>query len=282
MSTGQLQGDILTPQGFVRGVLEHERGRVLSIVGDPVPPARERSGAQPLILPGFIDLHVHGGGGSDIMEGGDATARVARLHARHGTTALLATTMTAPMSEITAAMMALAPAVRERPKGAAQILGVHLEGPYINPGKLGAQPSFARAASIAEIDALRRLAPIRVVTLAPELADALELIEQLDQAGIRVQIGHTLGDYDQGVAALRGGASGFTHLFNAMTGMHHREPGMVGAALAHAVLLMSQDLAHCRHLGEQARKRAVRHLSRDAVLQGFHGQMERALAARVQ
>ena len=229
-------GFVLTPAGFVRGVLEHQGGRITRIEGEAVTEYEVRHGSQdlPLILPGFIDVHVHGGGGRDTMEGGDAARQIARLHVRHGTTSLLATTMTAPMDEIRAALAALGPVCREREPQAARVLGVHLEGPYINPGKLGAQPDFAKAASITEVQALDALAPIRLITLAPELPGNLDLTEQLRAAGFQVQIGHTLGTYEDGVEALERGAGGFTHLFNAMTGLHHREPGMVGAALAHA------------------------------------------------
>lgn len=236
MAVEQIEGYVLTPQGFVRGVLEQQGGRIVRIEGETVPESEVRHGRQalPLVLPGFIDVHVHGGAGRDTMEAGDAGQAIARLHARHGTTALLATTMTAPMDEIRAAIAAVGPLCRERDPQGARVLGVHLEGPYINPGKLGAQPDFAKAASIEEILALHALAPIRLITLAPELPGNLELITKLRAAGFQVQIGHTLGTYEDGVAALAHGAGGFTHLFNAMTGLHHREPGMVGAALAHA------------------------------------------------
>ena len=230
----RMEGYILTPQGFVLGALEYEDGRIRHVDGDPVPESQVRDGAHPILLPGFIDTHVHGGGGSDTMEGGAAIEQIVRTHVRHGTTSLLATTMTAPMNEIEAAMRALAPACRTRLPGSARVLGVHLEGPYINPGKLGAQPDFARPASVEEIRTLHALAPIRLITLAPELPGNLELIAPLRRAGFHVQIGHTAGTYEDGVAALERGAGGFTHLFNAMTGLHHRAPGMVGAALAHA------------------------------------------------
>jgi N-acetylglucosamine-6-phosphate deacetylase len=187
-----------------------------------------------IVLPGFIDLHVHGAGGSDIMDAGEAVATVARTHRRHGTTALLATTMTAPLDEIRAALQAVAPAIATRPSGGAKVLGVHLEGPYINPGRLGAQPDFARAMTLDELAALHAVAPIVTITLAPEVDGHLALIAPLRAAGHIVQIGHSNGSYEDGVAALRCGAAGFTHLFNAMSALHHRAPGMVGAALAHA------------------------------------------------
>ncbi len=229
-----IQGHILTPQGFVHGTLAHANGRITAIEGRQVDEATARASALPLVLPGFIDLHVHGGGGHDTMGAGDATQHIARIHARHGTTSLLATTMTAPLDEIETALRALAPLCAARPAGTARVLGVHLEGPYINPGRLGAQPDFAATATLADVLALHALAPLRLVTLAPELPGHMELIVALRAHGFVVQIGHSAGTYEDGVAALAAGATGFTHLFNAMTGLHHRQPGMVGAALAHA------------------------------------------------
>jgi N-acetylglucosamine-6-phosphate deacetylase len=229
----KLEGDIVTPHGVVHGHLEMADGRIATVSGTPIDASRAGEGGRAIVLPGFIDTHVHGGGGRDTMEGGDAIATIARRHARHGTTGLLATTMTAPVGEIEAALRALGPACRQRAAQSARVLGVHLEGPYINPDRLGAQPAHAIPATLAEVLRLGEFAPIKVLTLAPELPGHLALIGPLRDAGIRVQIGHSAGSYADGVAALQAGAAGFTHLFNAMTGLHHREPGMVGAALAH-------------------------------------------------
>ena len=229
-----IAGNILGRSGFVRGQLHHQGGRITAVVGDPISEEDARSNGLPLLLPGFIDLHVHGGGGFDTMAGGGAIVHIARVHARHGTTSLLATTMTAPRPEIEAALRALAPHLQARPTGAARVLGVHLEGPYINTSRLGAQPNFAALATLDDVLALHALAPIKLVTLAPELPGHLQLIAELRAYGFGVQLGHSAGSYEDGVAALAAGASGFTHLFNAMTGLHHREPGMAGAALAHA------------------------------------------------
>jgi N-acetylglucosamine-6-phosphate deacetylase len=230
-----LSGCILTPHGFVDGTVRFDAaGRIARVDGTPVADDAVRDAAAPRLLPGFIDLHVHGGGGRDIMEGGDAAARVAELHATHGTTSLLATTMTAPPADLETAFAGLRDACRQRGTRAARILGVHLEGPYINAGKLGAQPHYARPFDAAELARLNAVAPIRLVTVAPEVPGHMEAVTSLVASGYKVQIGHTLGSYEEGVEALVRGAGGFTHLFNAMTALHHREPGMVGAALAHA------------------------------------------------
>ncbi len=230
-----IQGNILTPAGFVRGHISFDdTGRVTRIDGIRIAESQARESGQPLVLPGFIDLHVHGGGGGDIMQGGDAGAQVSVTHARHGTTSMLATTMTAPKEDLVMALTALKTVCAERSAQGARVLGVHLEGPYINDEKLGAQPDFARPVQLNELNALNLLAPIRLITMAPEVPGNMALIDALCKAGYRIQIGHTTGTYEDGVNALARGAGGFTHLFNAMTGLHHREPGMAGAALAHA------------------------------------------------
>jgi N-acetylglucosamine-6-phosphate deacetylase len=254
-----LNGNILTPTGFVRGTLTLDaQGRIASITGAPVATAAVRDNGAPIVLPGFIDLHVHGGAGHDIMEGGEAALQVARLHARHGTTSLLATTMTAPQEDLDMAFSAMAPLCAQRVPNAARVLGVHLEGPYISEARLGAQPPFARPASFEEIHRLHAMAPIRLITLAPEVGGNDALIAQLVAEGFKVQLGHTTGSYEQGVAALRCGATGFTHLFNAMSALHHREPGMVGAALAHAEFAeVIPDLLHVHPGAIHAALRAI-------------------------
>jgi len=257
MST-TLSGRILTAYGWLDGELSIENGRIASLSGHPVD---DDGKARHYILPGFIDTHVHGGGGADVMEGGAAIDTIAHQHVRFGTTSLLATTMTAPRADIEQALAAIGTACRERVAGAARVLGVHLEGPYINPGKLGAQPAQAKAGVLDEVEAFMRLAPLKLITVAPEVSGHLDLIRTLAERGVRVQLGHTLGRYEDGVAALEHGASGFTHLFNAMTGLHHREPGMVGAALAHAEYAeLIPDLLHVHPGAIRTALRAIPHL----------------------
>jgi N-acetylglucosamine-6-phosphate deacetylase len=253
-----MKGNILTTDGWVRGSLaldEVTKTTIAAIEGEVTDPA---GNGDDYVLPGFIDLHVHGGAGRDVMEGGTALRSIARVHARHGTTSLLATTMTAPMADIDQALEAVRHACQARGGGEARVLGVHLEGPYINPGKLGAQPPYAREATFEELERLCGSAPIRVVTVAPEMAGHLPLVRYLADRGVRVQIGHTTGSYEDGVRALEHGASGFTHLFNAMPGLHHRDPGMVGAALAHAAYAeIIPDLLHVHPGAMRAALRAI-------------------------
>jgi N-acetylglucosamine-6-phosphate deacetylase len=233
-TTRTVQGFVVTPQGLQRGRVVIDGERIAAVDAVPAPDDAWREGSAPILVPGFIDLHVHGGGGADVMQAGDAIDTIARTHACHGTTSLLATTTCAPQGEIEAALRAVAPACRRRTSGAARVLGVHLEGPYISPQRLGAQPAFTRVPSVPEILALHAIAPLRVVTIAPELPGALQAIAALVAAGLRVQLGHSACSYEQACAALDQGAVGFTHLFNAMSPLHQRAPGLAGAALAHA------------------------------------------------
>ncbi len=255
--TKSIRGCVLTPDGWVRGGIRFDT-HIAELDGRPVA-APEAGEAR--ILPGFIDLHVHGGAGRDVMEGGDAIDAIARLHASHGTTSLLATTMTDTRPRIEHALAGIRRVIDARPAGTARVLGVHLEGPFISPRRLGAQPPETRSGTLDEVFALHRLATIRVLTLAPETPGHLELIAALNAAGIRPQLGHSAGTYEEGVEALEAGASGFTHLFNAMTAFHHREPGMVGAALAHADYAeVIPDLLHVHPGAIKTACRAIPHL----------------------
>ncbi len=254
-----LPGYILTPAGFVSGrVVVGADGRVAGIEGEAIALEAARESAASLILPGFIDLHVHGGGGHDIMDGGEAAAHIARLHAKHGTTSLLATTMTAPTEDLQRAFAGLSQVCLSTVENGARVLGVHLEGPYINAGMLGAQPDFARPLQQTELQQLHHLAPIRLITLAPEVPGNMQTIAALVAAGFTVQLGHTTGSFEEATEALKLGARGFTHLYNAMTGMHHRKPGMVGAALAHAEYAeIIPDLLHVHPGAIQVAMRAI-------------------------
>jgi len=261
MSVSTLKGTILTPEGWMRGSVMFSR-TISRISGVAIDQQSVFDGdVQRIILPGFIDLHVHGGGGRDSMEGGDAVAAIARMHAKHGTTSFLATTMTAPVAELELALQGINRYCDHRSSGMARVLGVHLEGPFINPGKLGAQPDHAQTATLAEVERLNTIAPIKLITVAPEIDGHLALIRQLTESGMRVQAGHTLGSYEDGVAALEQGASGFTHLFNAMSRFDHRAPGMVGAALAHAQYAeIIPDLIHVHPGAIKTALRAIPYL----------------------
>lgn len=242
-----LAGQILTPDGWVGGALRFAAS-VQAIEPRPGVPA------DVFILPGFVDLHVHGGLGADTMAGEDAVATLARFHARHGTTALLPTTVCAPGPALIRAAEGVAAARRRH--GGAHILGLHLEGPFINPAVLGAQPPFAIPPDPALLDAILAAVPVRVLTMAPELDADGRLLAQCVAHGIRAQIGHTAATEAQALAALTAGASGFTHLFNAMSPLHHRAPGCAGCALAYAQ--HAEIIADGIHVAPGAMRAALR------------------------
>jgi len=206
----------------------------IAAVTDGTHPPADAVHVDGVIVPGFIDVHVHGGDGADFMDASDeAVARVASFHARNGTTTLAATTLSGSREAIRDAVAAIARVAKLCPNTAAEIRGIHLEGPYINAHRAGAQNAASiRPADIHEVAALLAQAPsLRwIITLAPELEGARALIEHFRDR-VLFSIGHTAADYAETVGGLESGASHFTHLFNAMTGVHHREPGAAGAAL---------------------------------------------------
>jgi len=220
-----LAGTILAPEGPLRGRLQYTAA-IRRIEPDPAAPA------WPLVVPGFVDLHVHGGGGQDVMAGEEAIRGLLRFHLRHGTTALVAATVTAPREDLRAAGAALGRVAARPGPGEAKLLGLHLEGPFISPEALGAQPPHTLPPEPTLLEELAGLVPLRVLTFAPEIDPEGRLVEAALRLGCRAQIGHTRCTFAQAKAALERGASGFTHLFNAMSGLHHREPGAAAAALA--------------------------------------------------
>lgn len=188
------------------------------------------------LVPGFIDLHVHGANGHDVMDGTVASLEnMSKALVAEGTTGFLATTMTAKTEEIEKALVAVRDFMdaKQEVNGAA-ILGVHLEGPFISPKKAGAQRSDQTLLpDIVVLEQWQNVAPnvIKIVTLAPELANNVAFIRYLKEKNIIAALGHTDATYAETLAAIDEGLSYVTHLFNAMRGIHHREPGAVLAAL---------------------------------------------------
>ena len=183
------------------------------------------------VIPGLIDVHIHGYQGSDAMDAKESSLRnISTGIAANGVTSFLATTMTMPMERIVAALEAIRPLVGQHLSGA-EILGVHLEGPFINPDYKGAQPE--EAILLPEETILGTFHDIiKVVTIAPERQGAMDMIKRWHES-INFSLGHTAADYETAHEAFEIGAKSVTHLFNAMTGLHHRKPGVVGAALTH-------------------------------------------------
>ncbi|NAW66473.1 N-acetylglucosamine-6-phosphate deacetylase [Photobacterium halotolerans] len=202
-----------------------------------------------ILIPALIDTHVHGGAGVDVMDGNHhALEKLSQYLARQGVGAFLATTVTAPMDDIETALRQVAHSMQQGLSGA-ELLGSYLEGPYFTPQNKGAHPaSLFRTANPEELDHLITVSEnsLKVVALAPEQPFALETIQHLKTRGINVMLGHTAADYSTTLAALDAGADGLVHCFNGMKGIHHREPGTVGAGLSHdsAVIELIADGHH--------------------------------------
>jgi N-acetylglucosamine-6-phosphate deacetylase len=218
------------------------------------------------IVPGFIDLHVHGGGGADFMNGDEESVRtVLRAHASRGTTGLLATTLTSSQESIDKAIIAIKRVTKNPKRGESQILGIHLEGPYICAARKGAQPlKYVRNPSFSELEHWVELSEgaIKQITLAPEIPGALDFIKAARKLGIVCSLGHTDATFEQTQAAIDAGATQATHLFNAMTGLHHRAPGTAGAVLA-SDTVVAELICDGIHLHPGAIEVAVRCKSAD-------------------
>jgi N-acetylglucosamine-6-phosphate deacetylase len=228
LTNAQLYG----PEPLGSGSVLVENGKIVA-VGEPVPGVETIDLGGAALGSGLIDLHTHGADGVDLMDGGEAVARMARFVARHGVTGFLPTTATDSWAATEAAIEGVRRAMAAQAKGA-RVLGVHLEGPFLSPERLGAQsPEHVlppAPASVARLIERVRGLPC-IVTLAPEREGAMEAIRALVEAGVVVSMGHSVCSVEQAQAAFAAGATQVTHLFNGMPPMHHRKPGLVGAAL---------------------------------------------------
>ena len=218
-----------------RGWLHASGGKIVDLgPGDPPHgPVGENIDAHgQTLLPGFIDLHAHGAMGNEAMDASpDALDAMAQYYATHGVTSFLATTWTDSRQRIEDALASIKEALGPRPRGAV-LLGAHLEGPYLNPEKCGAQNvDYIRRADREEATTFLDMDVIRLLALAPEYDENRWLIETCVERGVTVSLAHTGATYDQTVAAIDAGVTHATHTFNAMVGLHHRQPGTVGAVL---------------------------------------------------
>jgi N-acetylglucosamine-6-phosphate deacetylase len=194
-----------------------------------------------IVAPGFVDVHIHGAGGHDVMEATPAALDcITSTVARYGTTSILATTVTASVDETCRSLEGIAQYIRAHEKfeqksaGLAEILGIHLEGPFISKARRGVHPPGAIARpSVQVLEKFRAAADglIRMITVAPEIPGALELIQAAVSNGIVAAIGHTDADYEQTQAAIQAGARHTVHFYNAMRPFSHRDPGIIGAVL---------------------------------------------------
>ncbi len=186
-----------------------------------------------LVLPGFIDQHVHGGGNADTMDGTyEAICNIARTHARYGTTALCPTTVAAPKKDMLVALRSIADAAEKGCSNGARILGANIEGPFMNSQACGAHRiEFMISPSSDLLSEFQDVArgKVKICTVAPELRGAVRFIEDATKIGVVVSIGHTVANFEEANSAIEAGASCVTHFFNAMTKFHHRHPSILGA-----------------------------------------------------
>jgi N-acetylglucosamine-6-phosphate deacetylase len=241
--------DIVLPDRVLsRGTIVIDGDRIIDVVQDA--PAASPSDLRVdlrdhLVVPGFIDVHVHGVEGTDTLDGNDAIARIASRLTRYGVTAFCPTTVACSPGDLRTVLAGVRSARLSPPAGAARVLPAHLESNFINPEYRGAQPldclrlpnadrsrgegDFSGADILREIETARP--DVGILTIAPEVEGALDLIRQLTAHGHHVSIGHSGASYDQAVEAIAAGARQATHLFNRMTPVNHRTPGLAAAVL---------------------------------------------------
>ena len=228
-------GRVVTPAGVLSPGWIRLAASVIEAVGSGPPP--RPSPELPVtdlrgswVLPGFVDMHVHGGGGASFTEGSaDDARRAAAFHRRHGTTSIVASLVTAPLAELETRAAMLAGLAAD-----GVLAGLHLEGPFLSAARCGAQDGrYLLVPDVAAFERLRTASAghLRVITVAPELTGATALITAAAQAGVIVAVGHTDATAEVASAAVDTGATHATHLFNGMRPLHHREPGAAGALL---------------------------------------------------
>jgi len=238
---------IFTPQEqLADSVILTEGGRIIAIghrdeVKIPAG-AIDYIAAGMIVAPGFVDVHIHGAGGHDVMEATPAALDcITSTVARYGTTSILATTVTASVDDTCRSLEGIAQYIRSHEKFeqdstslSAEILGIHLEGPFISKARRGVHPPDAIARpSVQILEKFRAAADglIRMITVAPEIPGALDLIQAAASNGIVAAIGHTDANYEQTQAAIQAGARHTVHFYNAMRPFSHRDPGIIGAVL---------------------------------------------------
>ena len=238
---------LYTPRVEVRRpVVMVESGTIVEIASQeerPVPPCRRIDLGEATLAPGYVDIHVHGGAGCDVMDRDLGGLRAMEAHlARHGVSGYLATTMTAPLDRILQALERLAKAITMRGTAGekrARPLGIHLEGPFLNRARRGVHPEAEILAPSARTFVKMWEASegqVRLITLAPEVEGAAEVIAEAAKRNVKVSAGHSDATLEAERAAVRLGVRHATHAFNAMPPLGHRDPGMLGEVLTNAAV----------------------------------------------
>lgn len=220
---------LLSPEGALAPGWLRVVGCTIAVVGHGEPPEPPDHQVD-LLVPGFVDMHCHGGGGTSFTGGSDEASHAAQTHLRHGTTTVMASLVSASVESLEHQLRGLGDLVANGIVG-----GVHLEGPWLSPLHAGAHDrGVLRVPIPADVDRLLAagVGSLRMVTIAPELPGAIAAIRTLTAAGVTAAVGHTDADAETARSAFDAGARVVTHLFNAMRPLHHRSPGPVGVALA--------------------------------------------------
>jgi len=249
-----------------RGSIKVENGKITSFNPDEDDEEEMIFGHGRYLSPGFVDIHIHGAGNKDTMEGTfEALNTISKTIAQHGTTTFLPTTMTVDVRDIRKAVE-MAKDSQGKVEGA-NIGGVHLEGPFLSIDAIGAQnPNFVMKPSIETFKEMvgDNIHLIKNITIAPELEGAKELIPYLRENGINVSMGHTKATYEEAMEGIRAGCNHSTHLFNAMTPFSHREPGVVGAIFDTDI--STETISDGIHVSYPSLRVAYRQKSPDRVL----------------
>ncbi len=229
---GRLVLDDRVVDGRVR--IEGESIAEVTLVDGPAGGAADRPTLplRPFIAPGFVDVHVHGWGGHDAMDSRAALDGMARSLLRRGVTSFLPTAVTAPLGELAAFAERVRTWQPDAPTDGAQPLGFNLEGPFLAAARRGAHdPAYLEQPARVPHAASELVAGLRLITIAPELPGAIDLIHWLRERGVTISLGHSAASFEEARAGYDAGATSTTHLFNAMSGVDHRAPGLAVAAL---------------------------------------------------
>ncbi|MCA1718544.1 MAG: amidohydrolase family protein [Actinobacteria bacterium] len=235
MRTVALRGRVVTDhEVWPEGTVLLEGSRVAQVSCEPLEADEDHEYTDRLLCPGFVDLQVNGAFGVDVATEPERVPELSRKLLATGTTSYLPALISSPLTLYREALPILSNLAREGVPGGAEVLGVHLEGPFINVGKKGAHPAdHVVPADVNLLDDLLDLGPVRMLTLAPELEGAAELTRTAARRGVVVCAGHSNATFELAYRAFEGEVAGVTHLFNAMSPLHHREPGLPGATFAH-------------------------------------------------
>ena len=261
-----LRGRIITDQEvWPGGTVLLEGSSIAEVSREPLDADEVHEYPGCFVAPGFVDLQVNGSFGVDVASEPGRVPELSRKLLATGTTSYLPTLISSPLTLYREALPILSNLAREGAPDGAEILGVHLEGPFIDADKKGAHPAdHIVPADVNLLDELLDLGPVRMLTLAPELEGAVELARTAARRGVVVCAGHSNATFELAYGAFEGEVAGVTHLFNAMSPLHHREPGIPGAAFAHPCVACG-IIVDGRHLHPEMVALAFRALGPDRL-----------------